>query len=508
MTQEEFTKLRKLDKMYDKCAVFGIYDAHSLDVARTTYFALYGLQHRGQESSGIAVSNGKRFKLRRGMGLVRDVFKKEKDIHKLGKGILAIGHNRYSTLGSSHIRNAHPFLLEKDGRQITIAHNGNLVNSGELKRLVIDVTLGSTTDTEIVAALLLQSKKTTWEERFDEVLPKLKGAYSFVIATRDLLFGIRDPFGVRPLMLGKTNNGWVLSSEDCIFPGIGATFIREVEPGEAVIIDKDGPKSFYKQPVKKQAFCVFEHVYIARPDSTFGGKNVGKVRDRCGELLFEESPVEADMVMPVPDSGTTAAIAFARKSGIPFLEGVIKNRYIGRTFIEPDQRLRELGVKIKFGPMTANIKGKRVVVVDDSIVRGTTMKEFISMLRAYGAKEVHLRIACPPITDPCFYGVDTPTKKDLIASHYEKERTNPNIPNIDIAGLTKLLGADSLAFVSVQGLLKATGVENIDAKDFNPQETKFCTACMTGTYKLPLNGPVDKFQLENPLYPSELIESC
>lgn len=487
------------DRLYDKCGVFGVFDPKGeLDVARITYFGLYGLQHRGQESAGIAVSNGKRFTLRRGMGLVRDVFKSEKDLALLGKGILAIGHNRYSTTGSVHIKNAHPFLLEKDGKQIVICHNGNLINSRELKRQVKHMKLKSTTDSEIVAALLLESEKETWEERFAEVFPKISGAYSFVIATRDLLFGVRDPFGVRPLVLGKLNDGWVLSSEDCIFTGIGADFIREVEPGEAVIIDRDGPKSFYRQKVTKEALCIFEYVYVARPDSTLHGQSVGKAREKAGELLFEEAPVEADMVMSVPDSGITAAMAFARKSGIPFGEGVIKNRYIGRTFIQPDPRMRELGVKIKFGPMTANIKGKRLIVVDDSIVRGTTMREFIAMLRSFGAKEVHIRIACPPITDPCFYGIDMPTKEELLANKFGVDPYSKEV----VEKIRIFLGANSVAYLSLRNLIKAAGGPDTD----NPQETKFCTACMTGKYKIAVSGMAGKFQLENPEYPSELIE--
>lgn len=493
--------------MNDKCGVFGIFDAKGLDVARITYYALYGLQHRGQESSGIAVSNGKRFQIRRGMGLVRDVFKTERHIQRLGKGILAVGHNRYSTTGSSHIRNAQPFLLTKDAREIIIAHNGNLINSKELKAQVKEVPLSSTTDTEIVAALLLESTKKTWQDRFSQVLPKLKGAYSFVIATRDLLFGVRDPFGVRPLVLGRFNDGWILSSEDCVFPGIGASFVREIQPGEAVVIDKSGPKTFYRQRVKKQAFCIFEYVYLARPDSTFNSESVGEVRARCGEFLFEESPVEADMVMPIPNSGITAAIAFAQKSGIPFGEGVISNRYIGRTFIQPDQRTRELGIKIKFGPMKVNLREKRVVVVDDSIVRGNTLKDFVSLLRNYGAKEVHIRIASPPITDPCFYGVDTPKKEKLIASRFEEKKPlGINQKRIDVERIRKFLSADSLAYLSLRGLLKAAGVRRTNRKDFDPQKTQFCMACMNGKYKLPLLGKQNKFLLENPQYPSELIE--
>lgn len=483
----------------DKCGVFGIYDpTGELDVARITYYGLYGLQHRGQESAGIAVSNGKRFVLRKEMGLVRDVFKTEEDIKKLGKGILAVGHNRYSTTGSSVIKNAQPFVSEKDGRQIAISHNGNIVNSGKLKRQIKRVTLTSTTDSEIVAALLLESNKKTWEERFSEVFPKVIGAYSFVIATRDLLFGIRDPYGVRPLLLGKVNGAWVLSSEDCIFPGIGAEVIREVKPGEAVIIDKNGPKSSYRQKVKKQAFCIFEYVYLARPDSTLNGQSVGKSRERAAELLFEEAPVAADMVMAVPDSGMTAAIAFAHKSGIPLSEGVIKNRYIGRTFIQPDPRMRELGVKIKFGPMVANLKGKRIVVVDDSIVRGTTMREFVSLLRTYGAKEVHLRIACPPLTDPCFYGVDMPTKEELIANKFSVDPYSKEV----VEKVCEFLGANSLAYLSLEGLIEAAGGN----RNIDPQDTKFCTACLTGKYKISLDGAAGKFQLENPEYPSELIE--
>lgn len=495
------------DKMHDQCAVFGIYDNHSQDVARITYYALYGLQHRGQESSGIAVTDGKKFTLKRGMGLVRDVFRTEEDIANLGKGIIAIGHNRYSTLGSSVIKNAHPFLLEKDGRQITIAHNGNLINPGQLRKKVTDISLLSTTDTEIVGALLLQSKKTTWEERFDEVLPQVKGAYSYVIATRDLLFGARDPFGIRPLVLGKLNGGWVLSSEDCIFPAIGATYIRDIKPGEAVIIDKNGPKTFYQQPVKQKGFCIFEYVYIARPDSTLEGISVGKVRERCGEILSEESPVDADFVMPIPYSGITAAIAYAAKAKLPFREGVITNRYIGRTFIEPDQRMREIGIKLKFGPMSANLKGKKVIVVDDSIVRGNTLRDFVKMLRTYGAKEVHLRIASPPLTDPCFYGVDTPKKEHLIAGRYEKKTPlGIHQKDVDIEKIREFLGADTLAYLSLRELLKATGQKNTDDANFDPEKTPFCMACMNGVYKIPLGGGEHKFILENPEYPSELIE--
>jgi len=497
--QSNFLK-NKNDRMNDKCGVFGIYN-EKLDVARITYYALYGLQHRGQESAGIAVTNGRRFKLKRGMGLVRDVFKTEKNIERLGKGVIAIGHNRYSTTGSSQICNAQPFLLKDNNRQIVIAHNGNLINSLDIKRRIKNTKLTSTTDTEIVGALLLESKKNTWEERFDEVLPLLKGAYSFVIATRDLLFGIRDPYGVRPLILGELNGGWVLSSEDCIFPGIGAKKIREVRPGEAVIIDKNGPKSFYNQGVKRHASCIFEYIYLARPDSTFNKISIGKVRERCGQILVEESPVKADMVMAIPNSGMTAAIAYANKSKIPYGEGVIQNRYIGRTFIQPDQRTRDLGIKIKFGPMAVNLKGKDVIVVDDSIVRGSTLRDFITLLRTYGAKKVHIRIACPPITNPCFYGVDTPTSKELLANKFKNEKND-----VDFEKIKEFLGADSIAYLSLNGLLKATGVNNV-TKNFDSQKAPFCTACLTGKYKIPILGTESKFQLENPFYPSELLEN-
>lgn len=470
------------DKFHDECGIFGVYDiSGKLDISRITYYGLYGLQHRGQESAGIAVSNGKRFKIRRGMGLVRDVFKTEKHIKNLRKGILAVGHNRYSTTGSSLLRNAQPFCLTKIKEQMVIAHNGNLINSRELKRKIKTIRLNSTTDTEIIAALLLESKKRNWRERFREVLPQLAGAYSLVIGTKDLLFGVRDKFGVRPLILGRLNKGWVLSSEDCIFPGIGATFVREIKPGEVVVIGKQGVKTLIQYRSKDRAFCIFEYVYLARPDSNLSSQSVGNVRARCGEILAGESPVKADMVMAVPDSGTTAAIAFAKKSGISFGEGVIHNRYIGRTFIQPDQRMRELGVKIKFGPMAANLREKRIIVVDDSIVRGTTMKEFIQMLRIYGAREVHIRIASPPIIDPCFYGVDTPQKESLIASHFE------NKEGVDIDKITKFIGADSLAYLSLKGLLKAAGAIN---------DSPFCTACFSGKYKIPLNGEVGKYQLE------------
>ncbi|MDP2649760.1 MAG: amidophosphoribosyltransferase [bacterium] len=480
-----------MDKIKDKCAVFGIFDP-GLDVARITYYALYGLQHRGQESSGIAVSNGERFKIRRGMGLVRDVFKTEKDIARLGKGVIAVGHNRYSTTGSSHICNAQPFFIQKDGRQITIAHNGNIVNTEELRNKVKEIKLNSTTDSEIVGAMLLESKEETWEKRFDDVLPKIKGAYSFVIATRDLLFGVRDPLGIRPLVLGKLNEGWVLSSEDCIFSGIGATKIREIEPGEAVIIDKNGAKSFYRQKSNDKAFCIFEYVYFARPDSTFKNLSVGKVRGKCGQILAQEAPVKADMVMPIPDSGMTAALAFAKESKIPLGEGVIKNRYIGRTFIQPDQRLRDLGIKLKFGPMVDNLKGKRVIVVDDSLVRGTTLRNFVRLLKDCGAKEVHIRIACPPLTNPCFYGVDFPTKYELIAGKLEEENMKNTVEKI-----RKFLGADSLFYLSLNGLLKAAGVNNTGQKGFDHRKTAFCIACMTGNYKVPITGNSNKQKLEN-----------
>ena len=478
------------DKPHDKCGVFGIYNTNR-DVARITYYALYGLQHRGQESAGIAVSNGKRFKLKRGMGLVRDVFKTEKHIKLLGKGFLAVGHNRYSTTGSSKLCNAQPFLLEKNGKQIIIAHNGNLLNSLELKNKVNEIKLTSTTDTEIVGALLMERTEETWEERFDKVLPLLKGAYSFVIATRDLLFGVRDPFGVRPLMLGKLNGGWVLSSEDCIFSGIGARLIRELKPGEAVIIDKNGPKSFYRQPVKERASCIFEYIYFARPDSTFNRESIGKVRERCGEILAVEAPAKADMVIPIPSSGTAAAIGFANKSGIMFGEGVIQNRYIGRTFIAPDQHMRELGVQIKFGPMKASLKGKELVVVDDSMVRGTTLRDFVKLLRKNGAKKIHMRIASPPIVGSCFYGVDTPTKKELVANKFSTGG------KVDVDKIRKFLGADSLAYLSLEGLLKSAGVK-IKKKKFDCQKTDFCTACLTGCYKIALTGIENKFQLEKP----------
>lgn len=487
------------DKFNDKCGVFGIYNQNE-DVARITYYALYGLQHRGQESAGIAVSNGRRFKLRRGMGLVRDVFKKEKHIERLGKGIIAVGHNRYSTTGSSRIYNAQPFLLKKGEREIVISHNGNLINSLELRDKVKSVSLTSTTDSEIVAALLLENTKDTWEERFADVFPMLKGAYSFVIATRDLLFGVRDPNGVRPLMLGKLNGGFVLSSEDCIFPCIGVKLIREIEPGEAIVIDKNGQKTFYKQRVKNQASCIFEYVYLARPDSMFNQQSIGKAREYCGRALAKQSSVKADMVMAIPDSGTAAAIGFANESGIPFGEGVIQNRYIGRTFIQPDQRMRELGIKIKFGPMKANLKNKSIIVVDDSIVRGNTLRDFVALLRKNGAKKVHLRIACPPITDPCFYGVDTPTKKELIGGQFQ------NNQKPDVERICQFLGADSLVYLLLKDLLKAVGAKKF-AGNFDPQNTPFCTACLTGKYKIPLEGTESKFQLENPSYPSELIKN-
>jgi len=458
--------------MHESCGVFGIY-APGINVAQTTFFALFALQHRGQESAGIAVTDGDGIKIHTNMGLVSQAFT-ENDLALL-KGNIGIGHNRYSTTGSSRPVNAQPVVAKSEGLTIALAHNGNIINSkllrDELQERGYD--FHTSTDSEVIANLVLASPGRNWEKKIEYAMSRLQGAYSLVILTEDRLIGVRDPFGVRPLCLGTIDNGWGITSESCALDHIGAQFIREIEPGEIVVIDSHGVKSFKKKDGKK-ALCIFEYIYFARPDSVIQGKLLYPTREAMGRILAEEHPVDADFVMGVPDSATAAGIGYSNASDIPYCEGLLKNRYVGRTFIEPDQRIRELGVQLKFNPLSRIIAGKRLIVVDDSIVRGTTTPHVVSLLRKAGAAEVHLRICAPPIRYPCFFGVDMAARWQLIAAR----KTVPEIRDH--------LGADSLGYLSLDGLIRAVDL---------PGDI-FCLACFTGIYPVPVQIEMDKLALE------------
>jgi len=461
--------------LHECCGVFGVY-APNEDVARLTFFALFALQHRGQESAGIATTDGRKLQVYAKMGLVSQVFNEESLSHLTGD--IAIGHNRYSTRGSSRIINTQPIIVGKGSNSIAIAHNGNIVNTELLYEELSDqgYTFRTSTDTEVIANLILSSPEKSWADRIRYAMHRLQGAYSLVIMTNNTLFGVRDPFGVRPLCLGTIDGGWVLASESCALDHIGANFIREIEPGEIVSINENGVDS-YREEAGKRALCIFEYIYFARPDSVINGRLLYPARQAMGEGLAEEHPVDADLVMGVPDSATTAGIGYSHKSEIPLGEGLIKNRYVGRTFIEPDQRIRDLGVKLKFNPMPQMLAGKRIVVVDDSIVRGTTTPKVLKLLRRVGAKEVHMRICAPPIRYPCFFGVDMATQRELIAA----QKT--------VAEVRDFIGADSLGYLSIDGLIKAIAL---------PKEI-FCMACFTGDYPIPVQLEMDKLALETML---------
>ncbi len=468
--------------MHESCGVFGIY-APGVDIARLIFFALFALQHRGQESAGIAVTDGNEIKIHTSMGLVSQAFT-ENDLALL-KGYIGIGHNRYSTTGSNKPANAQPIIAESEGLTIALAHNGNILNTkmlhDELKER--GYRFHSTTDSEVIANLILASPGKGWEEKIKRAMHRLQGVYSVTIMTQDKLIGIRDSMGIRPLCLGTIDGGWAIASESCALDHIGAQFVREIAPGEIVVIDSDGVKSFHGKSEKK-ALCIFEYIYFARPDSIIQGKLLYQARQAMGEMLAQEYPVDADLVMGVPDSATAASIGYSKASGIPYCEGLLKNRYVGRTFIEPDQRIRELGVQLKFNPLSRIIAGKRLVVVDDSIVRGTTTPHVVNLLRKAGAREVHLRICAPPIRYPCFFGVDMATKWELIAAR----KTIPEIRDY--------LGVDSLGYLSLEGLIQAVNL---------PRDI-FCLGCFTGEYPVPVQIEMDKLALES-LPQEELSEA-
>jgi len=458
--------------MHESCGVFGVY-APGINVAQTTFFALFALQHRGQESAGIAVTDGNGIKIHTRMGLVSQAFT-ETDLTLL-QGYISIGHNRYSTTGSSRPMNAQPIIAKSEGLTIALAHNGNIINSKLLRDELQErgYHFHASSDSEVIANLILASPGQNWQKKIEYAMYRLQGAYSLVILTENKLIGVRDPFGVRPLCLGTIDGGWCIASESCALDHIGAQFIREIDPGEILAIDSHGVESFKKENDRK-ALCIFEYIYFARPDSIIQGKLLYPAREAMGRILAEEYPVDADFVMGVPDSATAAGIGYSNASGIPYCEGLLKNRYVGRTFIEPEQRIRELGVQLKFNPLSRIITGKRLVVVDDSIVRGTTTPRVVSLLRKAGAAEVHLRICAPPIRYPCFFGVDMATKWELIAAR----KTVPEI--------REHLGADSLGYLSVDGLIRAVDL---------PRDI-FCLACFTGAYPIPVQIEMDKLALE------------
>jgi len=459
--------------LHEECGVFGIY-CPGEDVARLTFFALFALQHRGQESAGIATADSKKIQFYGDMGLVSQVFD-ENALSQL-TGHIAIGHNRYSTTGSSRRMNIQPLVLGTGSDTIAIGNNGNIVNSAHLYRELCEqgYNFRSSTDTEVVGDLILSAPSMDWIERIRYAIRRLQGAYSTVMLTKDALYVFRDPWGVRPLCLGSLNGGFVVASESCALDHIGAKLIRSVEPGEILRISQNGVDSFH-EPARKRALCIFEFTYFARPDSIINGQLVYPTRLAMGANLSLEHPVEADAVMGVPDSATAAGIGYAQAANKPYCEGLLKNRYVGRTFIAPDQRIRDLGVQMKFNPMSQMLKGKRMVVVDDSIVRGTTTPKVVNLIRQAGAKEIHMRICIPPIKYPCFFGVDMATRKELIASHKSVEE------------IRQFIGADSLGYISLEGLLKSVNLPG----------DSFCTACFTGEYPIPVQLEMDKLALEN-----------
>jgi amidophosphoribosyltransferase len=458
--------------LHESCGVFGVYSPNE-DVARLTFFALFALQHRGQESAGIATADGRQIRVFTGMGRVANVFTEE--VLRPLTGHIAIGHNRYSTTGSSRIVNAQPIIVGNDGSTIGIAHNGNIVNAAHLLEELTSLgyKFKGSNDSEVIANLIHSSPGRNWVEKIKYAMKRLQGAYSLVVITPNELYAVRDPFGVRPLCLGTIDHGYAVASETCALDHIGASFVREIEPGEVVKIDANGVESFPGEPGRR-GLCIFEYIYFARPDSVINGKLLYPARQAMGAGLAREHAVDADIVIGVPDSATAAGVGYAQESGIPVAEGLVKNRYVGRTFIEPDQRIRDLGVKLKFNPMPQMLNGERLVVVDDSIVRGTTTPSVIRILRKAGAKEIHMRICAPPIRYPCFFGVDMATRHELIAA-------KKSIPEI-----CKFIGADSLGYLSIPGLIKAVGL---------PKEN-FCLACFTGDYPIPVQLEMDKLALE------------
>ncbi|MFY9583883.1 MAG: amidophosphoribosyltransferase [Candidatus Acidiferrales bacterium] len=454
------------DHFHDHCGVCGVL-GHA-EAAKLTYLGLYALQHRGQESAGIVSTDGADLHLHKGMGLVEEIFKPEVLLKLAGDA--AIGHTRYSTAGDTSVSNAQPIVIDCNKGKLALGHNGNLTNAGEWRRKLEHrgSIFQTTSDTEVIVHLIARSGARHLSGAIADALNQVEGAYSLLLLTRDELFAIRDPRGFRPLSLGRLAGAWLVASETCAFDLLGAEYVREIEPGEMLRISRSGLESIQFAPPKPHQYCIFEQVYFARPDSLVFGRPVNQSRERLGRQLAQEHPATADVVVPVPDSGVPAAIGYALESGIPFRMGLIRNHYIGRTFIEPEQAIRDFGVKMKLNPVRGLLEGKRVVLVDDSIVRGTTSRKILRMVREAGATEVHVRISCPPTVSPCYYGIDTPTREELIAAVKPVEE------------IRQFIGADSLGYLSLDSLRRAVG----DA------EGKFCTSCYTGVY------PTELVQLE------------
>ena len=456
------------DRLREECGVFGVY-GHQ-DAAALTALGLHALQHRGQEAAGIVTYDGERFYSERRLGLVGDRFSNPKVIEQL-PGFAGIGHVRYSTTGETILRNVQPLFAELNSGGFAVCHNGNLTNALSIrKQLIADGAIcQSTSDTEVILHLVARSKASTFLDRFTDALRQIEGAYSLVALSKKKMIGARDPLGIRPLVIGQLDGAYILASETVALDIIGASFVREVENGEVVVISENGLESYKPFPPRRQRPCIFEYIYFARPDSIVGGKSVYEVRKRMGMELAAESPAEADVVVPVPDSGVPAAIGYAQKSGIPFELGIIRNHYVGRTFIQPTQNIRALGVKLKHNANRSQVEGKRIILLDDSLVRGTTSVKIVRMMREAGAKEVHMRIASPPITHPDFYGIDTPDRSKLLAANHSLEE------------MRDFMGADSLAFISVDGIYRAMGFERR-----NDDMPAFTDHCFTGDYPTPL----------------------
>lgn len=456
-----------LDKFKDECGVFGVYSPKPMDTAGITYYGLYALQHRGQESAGIAVSDGEKIEMHKGLGLITDAFKDKNDLHKL-KGNVAIGHVRYSTTGANTVENSQPLVSNSKIGTIAMAHNGNLVNADVIRELLEEGghIFHTSIDTEVIATLLARSAAKGMERAVVDAMQAVKGSFALVIMTKDKLIGARDPHGIRPLCIGKIDDAYILSSESCALDAVGADFVRDVKPGEIVVIDENGIKSItYAESTGCQT-CSFEYIYFARPDSTIDGLDVYTTRVKFGEQLYKEHKIEADLVCPVPDSGIPAAIGYSKASGIPFETGFIKNRYVGRTFISPSQEVRERAVAVKLNPLKVNVQGKRVIIIDDSIVRGTTSKHLVDAMRRAGAKEVHLLISAPPVKFPCYFGIDTAYRSELIAANHTIKETE------------EILGADTLGYLSMDGMYKCLS-----------EKKGFCVGCFNGVY--PVAPPIE-----------------
>ena len=465
------------DSLHEECGVFGIFSATACDVARQTYIGLYALQHRGQESCGIVVNDDGLFNYHKDLGLVHEVFDKD-TLDSLGQGQIAVGHVRYSTTGKPNRSNAQPLVVRHIKGPMAIAHNGNLINARELREEyeLRGMIFHNTNDTEVISYAITEQRieSGSIEEAIEKAMYKIKGAYSLVVMSPTKLIAARDPEGFRPLSLAKTSDGYAVSSETCAFDSVGAQFIRDVEPGEIVVNDKNGVRSIKTHCASKGHICVFEYIYVARPDSVIEGSSVHKARLRAGKFLYREHPVDADVVIGVPDSGLDAALGFSQESGIPYGIGFTKNRYIGRTFIQPTQTERTNSVKIKLNAIANTVKGKRVVMIDDSIVRGTTSAKIVRLLRDAGATEVHVRISSPPFVSPCFFGIDIDSKENLIAC------------KMSVSEICESIGADSLEYLSVESVKKLAGISHCG----------FCTGCFTGEYPLevPKEMPKDKFE--------------